>query len=188
MTETAAELIDRAVADGVMPGAVLAAGRHSAEPLLTHVAGDAQRDDAATRPMTADTVFDLASLTKVVATLPAVLYLVGRGEVGLDDPAARYLPGIDGPGKDEITVRHLLLHTSGLPAERKYYLHLQDPAEIRAAALAEPLVAKPGAAFCYSDIGFITLGELAVAVTSVSGARDGPGATRAAGCQLRHMM
>ncbi len=164
MTETAAELIDRAVADGVMPGAVLAAGRHSAEPLLTHVAGDAQRDAAATRPMTADTVFDLASLTKVVATLPAVLYLVGRGEVGLDEPAARYLPGIDGPGKDEITVRHLLLHTSGLPAERKYYLHLQDPAEIRAAALAEPLVAKPGAAFCYSDIGFITLGELAVAV------------------------
>jgi len=164
MTETAAELIDRAVADGVMPGAVLAAGRHAAEPLLTHVAGDAQRDDAATRPMTADTVFDLASLTKVAATLPAVLYLVGRGEVGLDEPAASYLPAIDGPGKDEITVRHLLLHISGLPAERKYYLHLQDPEEIRAAALAEPLVAKPGAAFCYSDIGFITLGELAVAV------------------------
>jgi CubicO group peptidase (beta-lactamase class C family) len=164
MTETVAELIDRAVGEGVMPGAVLAAGRRGADPLLVHVAGDAQHDDAAKRPMTADTVFDLASLTKVVATLPALLYLAGRGEVGLDDPARRYLPAIDGLGKDEVTVRQLLLHISGLPAERKYYRHLQDPEEIRTAALAEPLVAKPGTAFCYSDVGFITLGELVAAV------------------------
>ena len=164
MTETVAELIDRAVGDGVMPGAVLAAGRRAADPLLLHVAGDAQHDDVAKRPMTADTVFDLASLTKVVATLPALLYLAGRGEVGLDDPARRYLPAIDGLGKDEVTVRQLLLHISGLPAERKYYRHLQDPEEIRTAALAEPLVAKPGTAFCYSDVGFITLGELVAAV------------------------
>jgi hypothetical protein len=65
---TAAEAIDSAVGSGVVPGAVLAAGLRSAEPLLLHVAGDAQHDDAARRPMTADTVFDLASLTKVVAT------------------------------------------------------------------------------------------------------------------------
>ncbi len=157
-----AELIDRAVAAGVMPGAVLAAGL--AEPLLLHVAGDAQRDDAAQRPMTADTVFDLASLTKVTATLPCLLYLTGRGEVGLDQPAQRYLPEFTGAGKDEVTVRQLLSHVSGLPAERKYYQWLHDPAEVRSAALAEPLVAGPGSEVCYSDIGFIVLGEIAAAV------------------------
>jgi CubicO group peptidase (beta-lactamase class C family) len=160
---TATELIDRAVRDGVVPGAVLAAGRNDAAPLLLHVTGDAQHDAAATRPMAAGTVFDLASLTKVVATLPSVLYLVGRGDVGLDDPVRRYLPAF-GPGKDKVTVRQLLLHTSGLPDQRRYYLHLRDAAEVRAAALAEPLVAPPGTVVCYSDVGFITLGELVAAV------------------------
>jgi CubicO group peptidase (beta-lactamase class C family) len=163
-TPTAAELIDRAVGDGVVPGAVLAAGVQTAEPLLLHVAGDAQRDATAKRPMTAGTVFDLASLTKVVATLPALLYLVGRGEIGLDRPVSRYLAAFAGPGKSAVTVRQLLLHISGLPAERRYYLHLRDPAEILAAALAEPLAAEPGTVFCYSDVGFIALGELAAAV------------------------
>jgi CubicO group peptidase (beta-lactamase class C family) len=163
-TLTAAELIDQAVGDGVVPGAVLAAGVRTAEPRLLHVAGDAQCDATARRPMTAGTVFDLASLTKVVATLPALLHLAGRGEVGLDQPVSRYLPAFAGPGKSAVTVRQLLLHISGLPAERRYYLQLRDPAEILTAALAEPLVAEPGTVFCYSDVGFIALGELAAAV------------------------
>jgi len=158
------ELIDEAVGAGVVPGAVLAAGVRTAEPRLLHVAGDAQHDATARRPMTADTVFDLASLTKVVATLPALLELAGQGEVGLDQPVSRYLPAFAGPGKSAVTVRQLLLHTSGLPAERRYYLQLRDPAEILTAALAEPLVAEPGTAFCYSDVGFIALGELAATV------------------------
>jgi CubicO group peptidase (beta-lactamase class C family) len=112
--------------------------------------------------MTADTVFDLASLTKVVATTPCLLWLAGQGEVGLDQPVRRYLPGFT--GKDQVTVRHLLAHTSGLPGQRRYYRHLHDPASIRAAALAEPLTARPGTGFCYSDAGFIVLGELAAAV------------------------
>lgn len=166
---TPAQLLDRAVAAGTIPGAVLVAGLAGAgldrgTPLLAHVTGDAQHDAAARRPMTADTVFDLASLTKVTATLPCLLYLTDRGDVGLDRPAQRYLPSFAGPGKDRVTVRHLLAHISGLPAERKYYQGLSDPGEVRAAALAETLVAAPGSAFCYSDIGFIVLGELAAAV------------------------
>ena len=149
----------------MVPGAVLAAGRRGPEPLLRHVAGDAQRDAAARRPMTADTVFDLASLTKVVATLPALLHLVGRAGVGLDQPVRRYLPAFTGPGKDRVTVRQLLLHTSGLPDSRQYYQRLRDPAEVRGAALAEPLVARPGAVFRYSGVGFIALGELTAAVS-----------------------
>jgi len=169
-----ADLIDRAVAAGVVPGAVLAAGLAwpgvagntggGAEPLLLHVAGDAQRDDTARRPMTADTVFDLASLTKVTATLPCLLYLIGRGDVGLDQPAQRYLPEFAGAGKDRVTVRQLLSHVSGLPAERTYYQWLHDPAEVRSAALAEPLAAAPGTEVCYSDVGFIVAGEVAATV------------------------
>jgi CubicO group peptidase (beta-lactamase class C family) len=152
----------------------------TADPALLHVVGHAQRDATAVRPMTADTVFDLASLTKVVATLPIMLRLVGCGEIGLDQPVDRYLPrftvpggpagarragGAGAAGKDAVTVRQLLLHTSGLPGVRRYYQELHDPGEILAAALAEPLVAPPGTVFCYSDVGFISLGELAAAVT-----------------------
>jgi CubicO group peptidase (beta-lactamase class C family) len=171
MGMTAAELVDHAVASGLVPGAVLAAGVGTADPVLLHVAGHAERDALATRPMTADTVFDLASLTKVVATLPIVLWLAGRGDVDLDQPVHRYLPrfagagGAGGAGKDTATVRQLLLHTSGLPGVRRYYQHLHDRSEILAAALTEPLVAPPGAVFSYSDVGFINLGELATAVT-----------------------
>ncbi len=161
---SAAELIDDAVARGVIPGAVLAAGIGSAQPVLLHVAGDAQRDAAARRPMSADTIFDLASLTKVTATLPSVLHLIARGAVGLDDPVDRFLPAFRGAGKDQVTVRQLLTHTSGLPDSRKYYEYLHDPAQIRTAALAEPLVSPPGSVVRYSDVGFIALGELCASV------------------------
>jgi serine-type D-Ala-D-Ala carboxypeptidase len=103
--ESAAALIDAAVASGRIPGAVLAAGVGSEEPELLHVAGDAQRDEDDRRPMTADTIFDLASLTKVVGTLPCALRLVAAGEIGLDDPVVRYLQAFDGQGKDGVTVR-----------------------------------------------------------------------------------
>jgi CubicO group peptidase (beta-lactamase class C family) len=161
---SAGELLDAAVGAGVVPGAVLAAGRWSGEPALLHVAGQAQQDGAARRPMTAGTIFDLASLTKIVATTPVVLHLVGRGEVGLDDPVCRYLPAFAGPGKAGVTVRQLLTHTSGLPDLPKYYEHFRGAAEVRAAVLAEPLIAMPGAACAYSNVGYIALGELAAAV------------------------
>lgn len=157
------DLIDDAVADGLVPGAVLVAGLAD-QTLLRHVAGDAQRDSMARRPMAADTIFDLASLTKVVATTPCVLRLVAVGQLGLDDQVTRFLPGFDGPGKDLVTVRQLLTHTSGLPGERKYYQDFSDPEEARAAALTEPLTTAPGSTCRYSDIGFMVLGELLTAV------------------------
>jgi serine-type D-Ala-D-Ala carboxypeptidase len=164
-TSSAVELIDRAVADGTIPGAVLAAGVRSAQPMLLHVVGDAQRDSGARWPMTADTIFDLASLTKVTATLPCVLRLAAAGEMSIDDPACRFLPAFAGPGKDQVTVRHLLAHTSGLPDHRKYYEYLPDAAAVRAALLAEPLTAGPGSEVRYSDLGFMLLGEIAQSVS-----------------------
>jgi CubicO group peptidase (beta-lactamase class C family) len=163
--QTAAGLIEDAVARGVIPGGVLLAGVGAGPPAVRHVAGYAQRDAQASRPMTAATVFDLASLTKVVATLPLVLRLAAAGQIGLDEPVRGYLAGFSGAGKDRVTVRQLLTHVSGLPDHRPYYQLYSDPAAIRAAALAEPLVAEPGRVCCYSDIGFIVLGELCAAVT-----------------------
>jgi serine-type D-Ala-D-Ala carboxypeptidase len=139
--------------------------------MLLHVAGDAQRDSAATRPMTADTIFDLASLTKVTATLPCILRLAAAREIELGDPASRFLPGFAGPGKDRVTMRQLLTHTSGLPDHRKYYESLPDAAAVRAAVLAEPLITEPGAEVRYSDLGFMVLGEIAESVSG-SGLAD----------------
>lgn len=163
LTRAPRQLVDAAVADGLVPGAVLAAGL-AGQTQLVHVSGDAQRDDAACRPMTTATIFDLASLTKVVATTPCVLSLVAAGQTGLDDPVVRYLPSFAGPGKARVTVRQLLSHTSGLPDQRRYYQQLTDGGAALAAAMTEPLVAAPGSACRYSDVGFIVLGQLAAAV------------------------
>ncbi len=161
---SAADLVDTAVASGLIPGAVLAAGIGGQDPAMLHVAGDAQRDQDGRRPMSAGTIFDLASLTKVVGTLPCVLRLIALGEVGLDHPVRRYLQAFDGAGKDAVTVGQLLSHSAGLPDQRRYYQFLHDADQIRAAALAEPVVTRPGSTFCYSDVGFITLGELCASV------------------------
>jgi CubicO group peptidase (beta-lactamase class C family) len=161
---SAVDLVDTAVAAGQLPGIVLAVGTEGSDDVLLHSAGRTSvLDDG--RPVTVDTVFDLASLTKVVATTPCVLRLVERGDVGLDDAVRGYLPGFTGAGKDQVTVRQLLAHTSGLPADRRYHEQGLRGAELFAAALAEPLVAAPGSTVLYSDLGFVALGQLVTAVT-----------------------
>jgi CubicO group peptidase (beta-lactamase class C family) len=165
---SAPALIDSAIAEGRIPGAVLAAGVRTEQPMLLYVAGDAQRDSQARRPMTADTIFDLASLTKVTATLPCILRLTADSDISLDDPVRRFLPAFAGTGKDQVTVRQLLTHTSGLPDHRKYYEYLPDAPAVRAAVLAEPLEAAPGSVFRYSDLGFILLGEIAQTVSGTT--------------------
>jgi uncharacterized protein YbbC (DUF1343 family)/CubicO group peptidase (beta-lactamase class C family) len=116
--------------------------------------------------MTLDTVFDLASLTKVIATTTAVMQLVERGEVRLNDPVAKYLPEFAQNGKDDITVRQLLTHYSGLEPD----LDLKTPWEGKETAyrmaFAETPQQAPGSGFVYSDINFIVLGAL---VERVSG-------------------
>jgi uncharacterized protein YbbC (DUF1343 family) len=114
----------------------------------------------AVEPMTEDTVFDAASLTKVIACAPAVMLLVERGQVALDTPLHRYLPEFRGDGREAVTVRHLLTHTSGLRPD----ISLKPDWSGRDAALklcfAEKLTAPPGERFIYSDTGPILLGEL----------------------------
>ncbi len=109
---------------------------------------------------TADTIYDAASLTKVLATTPAVMQLVEQGKLVLDAPVARYLPAFAAQGKDRVTVRHLMTHMSGLragiPATPAW---TGVPAAIERAC-AEELRHAPESQFLYSDINFIVLGEL----------------------------
>ncbi len=113
------------------------------------------------RPVSEDTLFDLASLTKLY-TATVIVRLAENGLLGLDDPLARYLDEYATPGpRATVTIRQLLTHTSGLPAEVHLWRDLPDPASRRAAVLAHPLEAPPGTRSLYSCVGYITLGLLA---------------------------
>jgi CubicO group peptidase (beta-lactamase class C family) len=144
----------RRVDAGALPGAALAVGRHGKTVLergfghLTWSPGSPEIDPD-------HTVYDLASLTKVVATTTAVMLLVEDGSMSLDTPVAEYLPGFSGLAKDHVTVRHLLTHTSGLPAWAD--LWAETPEAALRNAIAAPLEVLPGVRVEYSDIGFIVL-------------------------------
>ena len=111
-------LLDAVITSGRIPGVVAMVGRGPAM-LGRWVAG--QADAAQGRPMRADTVFDLASLTKVVATTTVTLALASRGQLGLGDPVASYLPDSGACRDGGVTIAHLLTHTAGLPDGRKFH-------------------------------------------------------------------
>jgi len=110
--------------------------------------------------MTENTIFDMASLTKVVATTPAVMLLVERGQVKLDAPVRTYLPEFTGDGRELVTVRELLTHTSGLPPDIETKTGWLGWTTAIKKACAEKLESPPGTAVKYSDINFILLGEI----------------------------
>ncbi|APR81968.1 Hypothetical protein A7982_07317 [Minicystis rosea] len=122
--------------------------------------------DPEERIMTADTVFDLASLTKAVVTAPCIHLLAERGSLRLSDPVVKHLPSFGKHGKDRITIEELLLHTSGLVADNS----IIDYKPGRTYALGRiddlPLVSEPGERFAYSDVGYVVLGAI---VEKVSG-------------------
>lgn len=130
------------------------------------------RDSTERRPdpgaMSIDTIFDLASLTKVVATTTAILQLAEAGKLALDEPVAAYLDGFAGADKRHITVRHLLTHTGGLPADRPLYKQFHDAASIIAAVGEVCVVSPPGVQVLYSDLGFIALGAIVATVTGLA--------------------
>ncbi len=122
--------------------------------------------DPETRPMTVDTIFDAASLTKVMATSPAVWLLVEDGKLDPETPASRWLPEFTGEGKEKITLRQLLTHTSGLRAGLMPSGEWTGYDTGLTKAMTQPVQAAPGAEFRYSDLNFILLGEI---VRRVSG-------------------
>jgi len=153
-------------------GGVVLASRHGVVP-VHDAAGKAVRYlDAQTElpadqqvPMRRDTIFDLASVTKTFTTI-AVLQQVEAGRVELDEPVATYLPAFAENGKEDVTIRHLLTHTGGLPAWIPLYSAYPTVEERLAAVLAVKPTAEPDEAYVYSDLGLITLG---LVVEEVSG-------------------
>src|SRR5947209_604189 len=110
--------------------------------------------------VTPDTMFDLASISKVIATTSMAMVLYEGGLLDLDMPVVAAVPEFGGgdPRRREITIRMLLAHSSGLPAYEKLFLRAHTPEELLAAAFAVPLAADPGTVAVYSDVGFIVLG------------------------------
>jgi CubicO group peptidase (beta-lactamase class C family) len=138
-----------------IPGAVIQVSHHD-QTVLQEAIG--YREIFPERkPMALDTVFDLASLTKVIATLPAILKLIEYGEIRLDDPVANFFPSFKVKGKEDVTIRHLLTHTSGLRAHRNYFLELNSTEEVLESIFQEELLHPPGKKVIYSDLGFILL-------------------------------
>ena len=161
-------VLERAIADSAFPGAYAAVGTRDGV-LAEFGAGRLDSADA-TRP-NARTVWDMASLTKVIGTTTAVMQLVERGRVSLDTPVVRYLPEWTAPGAASITVRQLLTHAGGLPAWRPFYKESTSPAEAERQLFAVAPDTTPGARFVYSDIGFILLGKLVERVSGMPLAR-----------------
>jgi uncharacterized protein YbbC (DUF1343 family) len=149
-------IVEEAVRANLIPGAVLAVGHHGQ---VVYRKAYGFRSLVPTRePMTLDTIFDAASLTKVVATTPSLMKLFEQGKIRMDDPVTKYLPEFQG-GKSDITIRLLMTHFSGLPPDIEL-----APNEGYQVALAKCLntkpTAPPGARFIYSDINFQLLGEI----------------------------
>jgi CubicO group peptidase (beta-lactamase class C family) len=149
----ATAFLDSAVADGAAPGAVLAVsvrGHHLYHGAGVLGAGMPARPDSST-------VYDLASLTKVIGLTTAAMLAVNEGRLDLDAPAVSYVPAFTGGGRDSVTIRQLLTHTSGLPAFRLLYRETADPAAALALTDTTRLDSVPGTNFVYSDLGAIVL-------------------------------
>lgn len=154
--------IDAVVADQIekktMPGCVAAIGRHG-KLVMLKAYGHRQIEPRKVS-MTTDTVFDLASVTKPVATATSVMILVEQGKLRLDDPVAKHLPEFGQNGKQGITVFQLLTHQGGLIPDNPIADYRDGPDEARQRIFALQPAAAPGSKFIYSDVGYIVLGEL----------------------------
>ena len=176
--------IDKAITRAEIPGAVLLGRMHRDEEVLEH---EAVRGLAVIRPeripMTRETIFDLASLTKPLATTTALMLLAEDGAVQLDDPVAKVLPAFEERGKQAVTIRHLLTHSSGLKPWRGFHEPLLEKERktgdrilgtpearewILDRVIRSGLVHLPGEAAVYGDLDFIVAGAVVEAVTNQS--------------------
>lgn len=150
---SATAALDSAIAAGAAPGAVLAVSHGGSR--FVHGTGRLGIDDPS-RPG-ATTVYDLASLTKVIGLTTAMMIAVDEGRIALDAPASRYVPAFSGGGRDSVTVRQLLVHTGGLPPFRLLYRETATRAEALALTDTTALLHPPGTEEAYSDLGIIVL-------------------------------
>ena len=157
-------LIRTAITEKKLPGAVVLVGM--GPRTLYHTAIGDRAVVPTPEPMTLDTIFDVASLTKVVATTTSVMILIDEGKIGLNDRVASFIPGFERHGKESITIRQLLTHMSGLRPDVDLVEPWSGYETAIALAIAEVPTSTPGTRFVYSDINFFLLGEI---VRRVSG-------------------
>lgn len=157
LSDTLSAILGTAVRDSAFPGALAVVGTRDGA-VVTVSAG--QLDWLPSPAPDSTTLWDMASLTKVVALTSAMLLLVESGNVNLDAPVQQYVTEFRGGGKEAVTVRHLLTHSGGLPAWRPLYKEAEGPAAALALAIATPLDTAPGIRMVYSDLGAIILGEV----------------------------
>jgi len=154
--DAAQQILERAIVERAFPAAVIEIGT-SGQPLWRRAFGRLTFDTTAAAA-TDDTIFDLASLTKVVATTPMAMQQVERGVLALDDPVSGHIAAWRGDDRADATLRDLLAHCSGLPAWRPFFRELQGRAGYEAAIAAEPLEYPPRTTSVYSDLDFMLLG------------------------------
>lgn len=157
-------IIQQAVADHNVPGAVLVVG-HDGKVIYRKAYGSRSLEPRH-ELMTVDTIFDMASLTKVIATTTAVMQLIELGKIRVNDPVAKYIPEFAQNGKEDITIRQLLTHYSGLAPDIDLTPAFDSKESAYRLACAETPTQAPGSGFVYSDTNFITLGWL---VEKISG-------------------
>ncbi len=156
--EGIASLVEEGIRAKQLPGAVVVVGR--GDQVFYQKAFGHRALDPSLEPMTLDTIFDLASLTKVVATTTSVMMLLEEGKVRLNDRVAAYIPGFERYGKGDITIRHLMTHVSGLRPDLDMTLEFQSYDEAIARAIEEVPTSPPGERLVYSDINYFLLGEI----------------------------
>ena len=157
-------VIERGIRAGGYPGAAVVVGRKGAAVWEKGFGRLAWAGDAGS-VVPERTIYDLASLTKVVGTTTAVMILFDEGKLHLDDRVVQYIPEFGGGAKDNVTIRMLLEHRSGLPAGRDLWRMASTPEEARAAVISTPLFAPPGQYVEYSDLGADMLGFVVEAVS-----------------------
>src|SRR5687767_598329 len=153
------------ISKGRLPGAVVFVGRKGS--LVWQKAYGSRTVEPAREAMTTDTIFDVASLTKVVATATSIMILVQRGKVRLNDPVSVYIPELKGGGREAVTIAQLLTHVSGYAPDFDLRERWTGYDEAIKRLIAEPLRNPPGTRFTYSDIGFIALGEVVARVSGM---------------------
>ena len=157
------EVIAASIEKKEIPGAVLLVGR--GDDVIYRKAYGNRAIEPTVEPMTEDTIFDLASLSKPLGTATSIMILADRGKIDVDAPAAKYVPAFASNGKDKVTVAQLLLHRGGLIADNSLKDYTDDPEESMKKILDLKLKYEPGKDYIYSDMSFAVLGEIVRAVS-----------------------
>lgn len=159
-------MINKAIQDSTFPGGVLLVAKDG--NIIYHKAYGHLTYDIKSEKTDLNTIYDLASLTKVLATTTASMMLVSQGKLDLHKPVQFYLPDFIGEFKERVLVQNLLLHNSGLPAWKKFYTFCKNEEEVIQDILKTPLEYEPGSKTVYSDLGMILMGKI---IEKISGKR-----------------